>query len=195
MNDAWRASFRGKRTFNASMALESRFVRPESQQQLDPVPSKALRRIIFQPRHHKCSLSEAQFVFSKRYGIVGWSDSRDLSTFTHDKSRPIRMRNRGCVDEQHLPVDDCTRYLNDILASMHQKSLRPEYHFQTLFKSQANIKDKSCQHCFFITEKPFVNPQPHDYRPVCNPYNIRLKKLLCLIIIILLLYLILAVFL
>ena len=165
MNDAWRASFEGKRTFNASVALESQSVAPQSRQhQLDPVPSKALRKVIFQPRHHKCSLSEPQFVFSKKYSIVclpDWSPTADMS-------RRIRLSNRGSVDEQHLEVDDCIQYLNDILACMHQKSVKPVHHFQTLFKSRADFKDKTCRHCFFISENPFFNPRPHDFRPVCK---------------------------
>ena len=169
MNDVWRASFGGKRTLNASMALESRSVNQPSLKQLDPVCHKALRKVIFQPRHHKCSLAESQFVFSKRYGMV---HSRDFTVYTREYAteqlRRRRMR-EGSVDEQHLELEDSTRYLSNILGSMRQQSPIPEHHFQTLFKYQGGLKDNSSnKHCFFITdEKPFLNPQPHDFRPVC----------------------------
>ena len=163
MNEIGKVSFEGKRIFVAMTSLQSRAETPPSLPPSDPVP-KALRGVIFQPRHHKCSLSEQQLVYSKRYGIVGWSQPKDPSTYRYAHS--VWAKERGTsrsLDRSSLLV-----YKDELLEHVLQQLPATKHVFRTWFKPLGSCDGLQAvaRYRLNITQGPFRNPKPHDFRLV-----------------------------
>ena len=166
MNEIGKVSFEGKRLFVATTSLQSRAVTPLSLPPPDLVP-KALRGVIFQPRHHKCSLSEQQLVYSKRYGMVGWSQPRDPSTYRYNEHL-VWAKERGT--SRSLDRSSLLTYKDELLEHVLQQSPASKHGFRTLFKPLGSRDGLQAvaRHRLNIAQRPFRNPKPHDFRPVSN---------------------------